>query len=291
MGNRGGRVASTVTDREDRIGALLSKDPNKTAEFTKGIDGHSLRANAFFPEELVERGIVITDNTDAEQINKIKDLAPDLRQNAKPISFLKQYGGGASKIQQVLKCSIARAKAISDNYDELYKVQIQFKEKNRTFAIQHGYVEGAFGLRLRTPKINRKAPDRNGTYTFTAEAEAESRSSSNMVTQSWGMLTNRAFIEFEQRMTRDHMHKDVMLINTIHDAIYMLIRNDAKVIKWVNDNLIECMEWQEDPMIHGDIKITADLDVGPSWDKQYTLAHNMSVAEISAFLKEHKCAS
>ena len=48
---------------------------------------HSLRAAAFFKEELEERGIFI-DINDAASVNRIKEEAKDLRQNAKPISFL-----------------------------------------------------------------------------------------------------------------------------------------------------------------------------------------------------------
>ena len=57
-------------------------------EHLDGYDGHSLRAHAFFPEELDELGLFDLDPADPASINRIKDEAPDIRQNAKPVSFL-----------------------------------------------------------------------------------------------------------------------------------------------------------------------------------------------------------
>lgn len=255
---------------EDKIGAILSKDPVKLKENLQGFDGHSLRAAAFFKQELEERGIFI-DIEDAVSVNRIKKEAADLRQNAKPISFLKQYGGGAGKIQKVLKCSRQRAQEISDAYDELYSVTLQFNAKNNQYAKANGYIECAFGLQLKTPRIK----------SFDDGIRAsEERSSNNAVTQSWGMLTNRAFIEFDNRVEQAGLTNDIKLINTIHDAIYLLVRKDVKIVDWVNRNLMECMAWQEHPMLKSEIKLGAELDIGPSWDKQYTLKNGESLEQI-----------
>ena len=58
-----GNIAPTTTytrprqfSVEDRIGAILSKDPAKRKEAIAKFDGHSLRCHAFFPDELAERG-------------------------------------------------------------------------------------------------------------------------------------------------------------------------------------------------------------------------------------------
>lgn len=54
---------------EDKVGAILSKDKNKTLEFAQNFDGHSLRALAFFPEELPE-GLSIDSKEDNTLIKK-----------------------------------------------------------------------------------------------------------------------------------------------------------------------------------------------------------------------------
>lgn len=94
------------------------------------------------------------------------------------------------------------------------------------------------------------------------------------------MLMNRAFIEFDQRVEAAGMSDSIKLINTIHDAVYMLIRDDVEVIEWVNRNLIDCMEWQEHSMLQSDIKLGAELDIGKSWDKQYTLKNNEPIEQV-----------
>jgi DNA polymerase-1 len=266
---------------EDKIGAILSGDPNKTKEFTEGFDGHCVRCASFFPEELLERGIVIDENN-VDSVNSIKGLAEDLRNLSKPVSFLKQYGGGASKIQKVLKCSTARSHEISDTYDKLYSGLAEFSASNERLAKQHGYIELAFGLQLKTPRINAKD---------SGVQSAEARSSSNAATQSYGMLMNRAFIEFQQRIERDGMRNDVRICNTIHDALYCLVREKPEVVKWVNDNLIECMEWQEDPKLQSAIKIGAEVDFGYDWAHQYTLKNNKDLEYVKAFCEALKSSS
>jgi len=71
---------------EDRLIANESEDPNKLNIFLKGIDGHSLNAYGYFKEEFAARGLEF-DVTDPNSINKIKSLAPDLRQNGKAYTF------------------------------------------------------------------------------------------------------------------------------------------------------------------------------------------------------------
>jgi DNA polymerase-1 len=261
---------------EDRIGAILSKDVNKTKEFLEGYDGHSLRCFAFFPEELQNIGLDL-DPTDPNSINRIQTEAKELRNKSKPISFLKQYGGGASKIQKVLKCTPSRANEISNSYDNLYSGLLDFQNSNEQFAKKAGYVELAFGLKLQTPRINSKD---------SGLQSAEVRSSSNAVTQSWGQLMNRASIDIDNRIENSEFVNDVKSINNIHDAWYGLVRDTPECIKWLNDNLIECMQWQEDPLLHSDIKLGAELDIGYDWAHCNTLKNNASLEEIEDFLKE-----
>ena len=124
---------------------------------------------------------------------------------------------------------------------------------------------------------------------MTPEQETEGRSCSNAVTQSYGMLMNRALIAFRTIVMESEYRDSVRFSNTIHDAGYCMIKNDPKVIKFANDRFIECMLWQEDPMIKSDeVKMGAELDLGRSWDKQYTLKNNASIEEIIEFLKEHE---
>ncbi|MCI4435724.1 MAG: hypothetical protein JHC33_02790, partial [Ignisphaera sp.] len=259
---------------EDKVGAILSGDVNKTMEFTKGVDGHSMRAAAFFKEELEERGLFI-DMEDPESINRVKDEAGDIRGWSKSPSFAMQYGCAAPKLQKMLKCSKQKAEDIFSAYHGLYSGLGEFAKKNEQFAKKNGYIELAFGLQLKTPRIN---SNDNGIQS------GESRSASNAATQSYGMLMNRAFIEFLERLEASEYKYDVKIINTIHDAVYLLIKDDINVVNWVNINLVECMEWQDDPKLVSEVKIGAELDIGRDWAHCITLSNGCSLQDIQEAL-------
>lgn len=272
-------VSSDFSALEDRISAILSGDKMKTLEFSQGLDGHSVRSLAFFPEELPE-----LDMNDVKAVNSIKDMFPDIRQKAKAPSFALQYNGTWRTIQKTLGCTAQKAKQIEENYHKLYSGLAEFSRKNIDFARRNGYVECAFGLKLRTPRLE-------GTIgkELTPEQETEGRSCSNAVTQSYGLLMNRALIEFRELVDASTYRESIRLINTIHDAGYLLVKNDPEVLKWVNDNFIKCMLWQEDPLLKSDdVKMGAELDIGKSWDKPYTLKNEASLEEVIAFMKEHE---
>lgn len=186
-----------------------------------------------------------------------------------------QYGAGPTKLQRLLKCSADEAEQRWQSYHNLYSGITDLNYNNKIFAKANGYVECAFGHKVYTPNINAKDMKR---------ASKDARSSSNAVTQSWGMLTNRAINEFDERLTNSPYRHDVKLINTIHDAIYLLIRENAEAIKWVNDNLMECMKWQDHPLIASDIPLTAELDLGYSWDAMKTLDNNVELEEVQKFI-------
>lgn len=195
-----------------------------------------------------------------------------------------QYGCGPGKIKRVLKCTDAKAKAVYSAYHTLYSGLAKFAEKNKQSGILNGYVTGAFGLRLRTPLLKRQRPGERESQ----EVGSEARSSSNMVTQSWGMLMNRAFIEFDNILSKSPYKSKVRLVNTIHDAVYLLVKDEPEVIQWVNTTLVKCMEWQEDIIKSDEVKMTAEVDFGYSWKEQHTLHNNATLEECTAFSKAIK---
>ena len=98
------------------------------------------------------------------------------------------------------------------------------------------------------------------------------------------MLTNRAAIEFNQRIEDAGHTEDILPFNTIHDSIYLLVKKDPALVKWVNDNLIECMEWQEDPALESEIKLGAKLEIGSSWADLKKIDNQIPVSEIEKIL-------
>jgi DNA polymerase-1 len=57
-------------------------------------------------------------------------------------------------------------------------------------------------------------------------------------------------------------------------------------VKWVNDNLIECMEWCDLPAIkHDQVGLGAELDVFyPHWGSPITLPNKASLRKIKEVL-------
>ena len=94
----------------------------------------------------------------------------------------------------------------------------------------------------------------------------------------------RAINDFDSRVEKENRIKDVLICNTIHDSVYGICKNDAETIKWVNDNLINAMEWQEHPKLQSDIKLGAELDIGNSWDSLITIKNNVSLEVIQETL-------
>lgn len=221
-------------------------------------------------------------------INSIKKRYPHLRQNSKPATFALTYGGTAHTLIKNLGMSEEEAKEIEDNYHALYKESDEWVKEKLEQACKDGYVTLAFGLMLRTPVLAKSFLNDRRTIN---QAKAEARSAGNAVSgQSYGMLTQRAAIEFMQRVEASEWRGKVLPCALIHDAIYLLIENSLECLTWVNKNLTECMAWQELPeLVDPDIKIHAELDVFyPDWSKSITLPSSASEKDIQGLIEAYK---
>lgn len=263
---------------EDYISALTTKDPNKLNVYIKGFDGHCLRAAYYFQEDLLARGIRIALD-DPASVNSIKKLAPDLRQDSKAPTFLLTYGGTYHGMMSNLGWPEDKAKVIEANYHDLYKVSDEYVAKRLEQAAKDGYVEVAFGLRVRTPLL--KQVIWKGSK-MPYEAAAEGRTAGNALGQSYGLLNNRAAVEFMQKVWASPYRYDILPVALIHDAIYLLIRDRIDVVTWANRELIKSMQWQELPEIqHDTVKLGAALDLFyPDWAHPITLPNNATPEQI-----------
>lgn len=243
---------------EDRISALQTKDVNKLKVYTDGYDGHSLRAYSYFPEKL--KGIEDT----VESINSIAEKYPQIRQDSKAITFLLTYGGTNHGLQKILGFSKEDAIRVESNYHKLYEESDKWVQGELDQASASGYVELAFGLRLKTPLLQQSLRNRPGTL---KELQSEERTAGNALGQSFGLLNNRALNAFMEKVYESEHRYNIMPIAQIHDAIYLIWKDDLAVTKFVNDNLIKAMEWQELSTIkHDTVKLAAELCIYyPSW--------------------------
>lgn len=261
---------------EDRGSAIKTGDPNKIVIFEKGLDSHAFKASFYFADLLPE-----IDRYSADDLNMIKNKYGEIRDDSKPVTFGKTYGGGD---QFLVKkgYSAERIKLINEGWNQMFSHSIIHERKMRKEAEEKGYFELLFGLKLRTPILASKRASES------AKAK-EFRSAFNAHTQCFGMLTSRAAEEFLMRIrsASPEIQEGVYVSNIIHDDIIGYCKETPEVIDWVNKNLIECMEWQDDDYIRHDIvKMTSEVGIGFNWKDRVDLKNNASIEDIKAALIE-----
>lgn len=264
---------------ESVVNAIITNDPNKLRPLIEGIDSHCFNSFAYYVDKMPD--IVNT----KESINSIKTKYPKLRKSSKPITFAGQYGG--SWVTYVKNCGIPKEEAqlIEKRQKDLYWVSEEWVADKMQEASKAGYVTLAFGLRLRTPILSNVLL---GSRYTPREASAEARSAGNAVGgQSYSMLLNRAAIEFMEIVRNSRYKYDIKPVGLIHDNFLPMWRNTLGCTKFVNDNLIKCMQWQDLPELqHDTVKLSACLDVFPSWDKPIELKNNLTIQEINQTIED-----
>lgn len=265
---------------EDYISALLSKDPNKLNVYIRGFDGHCLRAAYYYRDVLK-----MIDLDDPNSVNSIKKTHPELRQESKIPTFALTYQGTWRTLVHNLGWEAEKAKKIEASYHELYKVSDQYIHQRLVQASKDGYVTVAFGLRVRTPMLHKVI---FGAPKMPSEAAAEGRTAGNAMGQSYGLLNNRAAIDFMEKVWASEYRNDIFVNALIHDAIYLIIRDDVEVVEWTNRELVKSMCWQDLPEIdHPTVRIGAALDLfWPSWKDKITLPVDASAETIKQMCED-----
>jgi DNA polymerase-1 len=265
---------------EDRISALTTKDPNKLKVYLDGFDGHSLRAYSYWTEQMPD-----IDPNSVESINSIQKKYKSLRQDSKPPTFTLTYQGTYVALMKNCGFSKEEAMRIETSFQKLYKVSIDWVSHKLDQAAIDGYVTVAFGLRVRTPLLaqvirgNKKTPK---------EAEAEGRSAGNALGQSWCLLNSRAWVEFMGKVRKSEYRLDIRPCAQIHDAGYALVRDDSRIIAYVNEHLVKAVQWQEHPDIaHDQVKLGGELSIfWPSWAKEIVIPNETTEAQLPEIIEK-----
>lgn len=279
-------VGADFNSLEDYISALTTKDPNKLNVYIKGYDGHCLRACSYFADELKAEGLII-DMDDPKSVNQLKAMDHPLRQESKAPTFALTYQGTAYTLMSNLGWSEEKAKKVEANYHDLYKVSDEYVAERLRRACRDGYVEVAFGLRVRTPLLAKTIWD---SPKVPAASKAEGRTAGNALGQSYGLLNNRAANAFMAKVWASPFRYDILPVALIHDAIYLLIKDRLEVVEWVNNNLIGEMRWQKLPEIqHDTVKLGAALDIfWPDWAHPVTLPNDCDRDKIVEVCTKHR---
>ena len=212
-------------------------------------------------------------------INSIATLYKPLRQRSKGPSFALTYAGTWTTLVTKQGFDPITAKKIEKNFHDLYSASITWVDEKLISATKTGYVEGAFGLRLRTPILGQTILHLHQTPN---SASAEGRTAGNMLGQSFGLLNNRVLIKVMEEVYASKYKYDIKPCASIHDATYFYIKNDITIVKWLNDVLIKHMDWQDLPSIQHDIVgLGGELDIFyRNWNNDITLPNNATEQEI-----------
>lgn len=214
------------------------------------------------------------------QINSIAEIYPKWRQLSKAPTFALTFAGTYHTLMTNCGFSLEDAKSIEEKYHSLYAVSDIWVQAKIKQAHTDGYSLGAFGLRIRTPLLKQVL---YGASRAPYEAAAEARTLGNAISgQSFGLLNNRAANAFMETVRNSKYRLDIKLVGLIHDAAYILIKDDVEVVEWANKELIKEMQWQELPEIqHPTVKLGAALDIfWPNWSNPLTLPNCATQEEI-----------
>lgn len=274
-------VGADFTALEAKIAALVTKDPAKLKICIDGYEVHSFNTYAYWPKKMPD--IVNT----VESINSIKTKYPKLRQASKTITFAAQYHGTYKAFMQSGGFSKLEAMEIEANYKKLYNASIKWTTQRMQEASKTGYVKLAFGLKLKTPLLKQII---YGSSSSPYESHKEEKTASNATIQSYGLLNTRAANAFMKLVWFSKWKHHILPIAHIHDSQYYMIKNDIDCLKWTNDNLIKCMEWQELPEIqHPTVKLGANLMIyHPTWADAIELPNYLTEDEIMNTIREYK---
>ncbi|MGB1305794.1 DNA polymerase, partial [Pseudoalteromonas marina] len=245
---------------EERVNALLTRDPNKMKVYSDGYDGHSLRTKAYWPDKFAH----LSDSV--EDVNSIQTTDGGMRSKSKTVSFALQYGGTWNTLVSNSGFTPIEAKRIVNNYDTLYEVSKRWMDTELEVAATQGYATGAFGLRIRCPTMSRYTW--RGMDAMPHNVKQEARSIGNALGgQSYGLLNNRAMNEVMENVYSDKLQNDIIPISLIHDALYFMVRNDVRTLKYSRKLIKKAMAWQKLPELHHDaIGFEVDVEAGISWD-------------------------
>jgi len=284
-------VGADYFSLEDRISALQTKDPNKLKVYTDGYDGHCLRAYSYFHDRMPDielRMSTASLQSQVEIINSIEIHHPDLRQLSKGPTFALTYMGTWKTLVETFGLSKKDALQIEKNYHTLYKVSDDWVQGQLKQAQTTGYMELAFGLRLRTPMLPRVILGKQDTLPW--EAYSEIKTAANALGQSYGLLNSYSANMFMERVWDSKFADDILPVAQIHDSQYYMVRNHLGCLHWVNENLVECMEWCDlDAIRHDKVGIGSQLEVyWPSWADPIKIPNRVSIREMKELLDEIK---
>lgn len=264
---------------EDRVIASLTADTNKCNLFLDNLDGHSMGAIAYFPDE-ISKHMTLTGNMseDARTMQALVDdkhsELKDLRQKGKPVTFGLSYGAFPPKVAKALKISIPAATEIFDNYHKkLYPSITDYRENYVLKTVQEtGQIHLGLGFTMKSDNPSK-----------------DIRTLANATCQFWSILTAIGINELHRRIDETFIDPNtIQVTSTIYDSIYGICLDHPEALKWLNDNIVEILT--KDFITDQIVRNEAQLEIGTSWADLQTVPLDASLEDCEQLLnslKEH----
>lgn len=180
------------------------------AEKHLGINGNTQMKTLTFNGNITEATTIPSKDFNVITINSIEYIYPQYRNKSKAPTFLLTYKGGNIGLVRNIGFTKDEAIFIETQYHQLYKVSDEWVDARIEEAKVLGYVEVAFGLRLRTPLL-KGAVGKLGSM-----QEAEARTAGNALGQSWGLLNDRAMNEVLSNVDKLGLSEYILPVAKVH---------------------------------------------------------------------------
>ncbi|MBR9794271.1 MAG: DNA polymerase I [Gammaproteobacteria bacterium] len=228
-------VAADYSQIELRIMAHLSGDKGLLDAFAHGKDIHRATASEVF-------NVAEDDVTDNQ------------RRSAKAINFGLIYGMSAFGLAKQLHVGRQEAQEYMDLYFKRYPGVLDYMDRTRDFAKEHGYVETVFGRRLYLPEIKSS----NG-----ARRKGAERAAINAPMQGTAAdVIKMAMIQVDDWI-RSTDSDDVVMIMQVHDELVFEIKQDT-----LDTNVATIVELMEQAATLS-VPLKVEAGNGENWEEAH----------------------
>ena len=226
-------LSADYSQIELRLMAHFSQDEHLLEAFHRGQDVHAATAAKIF-------GV------------PIEEVTKDERRRAKTANFGIIYGISAFGLSQQLGCSRAEAKALIDGYFAAFPQVINFIERQKQFAREHGYVETLFGRRRYLPDIN--------SQNANVRSFAERNAVNSPIQGTAADIIKMAMIAIDRRLSdMVGIKKQPEMILQIHDELCFNVPEN--LIAEVKNMVVTEMQ----NVVHLSIPLVAEAGFGKNW--------------------------
>ncbi len=216
---------------ELRILAHIADLSGMKAAFAEGQDIHAATASEMF-------------NVPLDQ------MTPEIRRQAKAINFGVIYGISGFGLARNLRIPRSEAQGFIDRYFERFPGIRTYMDETKAFAKEHGFVRTLFGRKIHTPEINAKGPRASFAYRAAINAPIQGTAAD---------VIRRAMI----RMPAVIKGLPAKMLLQVHDELIFEV--DADAADELTTRARAVMEGAADPVVHLDVKLTAEAGRGANW--------------------------